>query len=97
MFEVASIAGDSILKDAKEMRKRAEEVLPVIKENMWRRIQEKIESAANNGLFECKIIEDYYRVFSYKEIVTALQFRGYRVRFSKSDYKNGFLLYIFWN
>lgn len=96
MFEVASIANNSILKDAKEMKRKTEEVLPVIKKSMWKRIQEKIENEANNGLFWCKIIEDYYSVFSYEEIVTTLKSKGYRVRFSKSDYKNGFLLYIYW-
>lgn len=97
MFEVASIAGDSILKDAKEMRKRAEEVLPIIKENMWRRIQSKIEDEADKGAFKCNVVEDYYCALPYEEIVTTLKSKGYRVKFSRSDYKNGFLLYIFWN
>lgn len=96
MFETASIAGNSILKDAKEMRKKTEEVLPIIKEDMWRKIQRDIEIAANNGLFECKILDDHYQALPYKEIVTALKSKGYRVKFSRYDYRNGFILHVYW-
>lgn len=96
MFETASIVGNSILKDAKEMRKRTEEVLPIVKERAWKRIQSEIEGEADKGAFHCKVIEDYYCALPYEEIVTTLKSKGYRVRFSKSDYKNGFLLYIYW-
>lgn len=97
MFETASIVGNSILKDAKEMRKRTEEVLPIIKENMWRKIQRDIEIAANDGLFECRIFEEHYQALSYEEIVTTLKSKGYRVKFSRYDYKNKFGLYVYWN
>lgn len=96
MFEVASVVSNSILKDAKEMKKKAEEALPLGKEKMWRKIQEEIESAANRGFFVCRICRDCYQIFSYKEVVTTLKSKGYQVKFSKSDYKNGFILYIYW-
>ena len=97
MFETASIVGNSILKDAKEMRKRTEEVLPIVKERAWKRIQAKIEDEADKGAFKCKVVEDCYCSLSYEEIVTTLKSKGYRVKFSRSDYKNGFFLYIYWN
>lgn len=94
MLETYAI--DSILKDAKEMKKKAEEVLPAIKEGVWRKIQRDIEIAANNGLFECRIFDDHYRALSYKEIVTTLKSKGYQVKFSRYDYKNGFILHVYW-
>lgn len=97
MFETASIAGDSILKDAREMRKRTEEVLPAIKESTWRKIQRDIEIAANDGLFECRILDNHYQPLSYKEIVTTLKSKGYRVKFSRYDYRNKFVLHVYWN
>lgn len=63
---------------------------------MWRKIQRDIEIAANDGLFECRILDDHYRALSYKEIVTTLKSKGYQVKFSKFDYRNGFILHVYW-
>lgn len=94
MFKAASIAGGSILKDAKEMKKKTEQVVPTIKEDVWRKIQRDIENAANDGLFKCNIFD--YHGLSYEEIVTTLKSKGYRVKFSKSDYRYGFALHVYW-
>lgn len=96
MSEVTSISSNSILKDAKDMKKKTEKALPFLKEYMWNKIQEKIESTANDGLFECVILKDYYQVFSYKEIIVTFKSKGYRIKFSRHAYKNGFLLYVYW-
>ena len=96
MFETASIVGNSILKGAEEMRKRTEEASPIVKERAQKRIQAKIEDEADKGAFKCKVVEDCYYALSYEEIVTTLKSKGYRVKFSRSDYKNGFFLYIYW-